>query len=114
MLRGVVELNAGKQAVGRRHPEHLLEALAEMGIEAVWNKVDLARLAVTTVEQPQDEADEIGILSHQCLARRGVEKVALAAEVAAWQKRRNAARCGIDWTFTRRDADRKMRRHYVS
>jgi hypothetical protein len=57
---------------------------------------------------------EIGILSHQCLARRGVEKAALAAEVAAWQKRRNAARCGIEWTFTRRDADRKMKRHYVS
>ena len=33
---------------------------------------------------------EIGILSHRCLARRGVEKAALAAEVAAWQKRRNA------------------------
>lgn len=57
---------------------------------------------------------EIGILSHQCLVRRGVEKAALAAEVAAWQKRRNAARCGIEWTFTRRDADRKMKRHYVS
>lgn len=57
---------------------------------------------------------EIGILSHQCLARRGGEQAALAAELAAWQKRRNAARCGIDWTFTRRDADRKMRRHYVS
>jgi hypothetical protein len=34
--------------------------------------------------------------------------------VAAWQKRRNAAQCGIDWSFTRRDADRKLSRHYVS
>ncbi len=57
---------------------------------------------------------EIGILSHQCLARRGIEKAALTAEVAAWQKRRNTARCGIEWTFTRRDADRKMGHHYVS
>jgi len=31
-----------------------------MGIEAVWNKVDLARVAGATIEQPQDEADEIG------------------------------------------------------
>jgi hypothetical protein len=34
--------------------------------------------------------------------------------VAAWQRRRNAAECGIEWTFTRKDADRKLRRHYVS
>jgi hypothetical protein len=34
--------------------------------------------------------------------------------VTAWQRRRNAARCGIEWTFTRRDADRKLSRHYVS
>ncbi len=58
---------------------------------------------------------EIGILSRQCLARCGSgEQNVLAAEVAAWQKRRNAAQYGIEWTFTRRDADRKMSCHYVS
>lgn len=57
---------------------------------------------------------EIGILQRQCLARCAAEPTTLAAEVAAWQRRRNAARCGIEWTFTRRDADRKLRRHYVS
>jgi hypothetical protein len=57
---------------------------------------------------------EIGVLQRQCLARCTAEPSALAREVAAWQKRRNAARCGIDWTFTRRDADRTLRRHYVS
>ena len=56
---------------------------------------------------------EIGVLQRQCLARCAAEPSALASEVAAWQRRRNAARCGIDWTFTRRDADRKMQRHYV-
>lgn len=57
---------------------------------------------------------EIGVLSRQCLARCGGGQDVLAAEVAAWQKRRNAAQCGIEWTFTRRDADRKMSCHYVS
>jgi hypothetical protein len=57
---------------------------------------------------------EIGILQRQCLARCAAEQTTLAAQVAAWQRRRNAARCGIEWTFTRRDADRKLRRHYVS
>jgi hypothetical protein len=36
------------------------------------------------------------------------------AEVAAWQQRRNAERRGIEGTFTRQDADRKLARHYVS
>jgi hypothetical protein len=57
---------------------------------------------------------EIGVLQRQCLARCVAEPSVLTSEVAAWQKRRNADRCGIDWTFTRRDADRKLRRHYVS
>jgi hypothetical protein len=57
---------------------------------------------------------EIGVLQRQCLARCAAEQATLATEVAAWQRRRNAARCGIEWTFTRRDADRKLSRHYVS
>jgi hypothetical protein len=56
---------------------------------------------------------EIGVLQRQCLARCAAERSLLASEVAAWQRRRNAARCGIEWTFTRRDADRKLGRHYV-
>jgi DDE superfamily endonuclease len=57
---------------------------------------------------------EIGVLQRQCLARCAAEQATLAVEVAAWQRRRNADRCGIEWTFTRRDADRKLSRHYVS
>ena len=57
---------------------------------------------------------EIGILDRQCLARRLHDRSTVAAEVAAWQHRRNAEHRGIDWTFTRQDADLKMKRHYVS
>lgn len=56
---------------------------------------------------------EIGILERQCLRRRLSDKVTLAAEVLAWQQRRNTERCGIQWSFTRQDADRKLGKHYV-
>lgn len=57
---------------------------------------------------------EIGILDRQCLARRLPDRATLVAEVQAWQKRRNDERRGIDWSFSRQDADAKMARHYVS
>lgn len=57
---------------------------------------------------------EIGILERQCLGRRLKDQATITLEVAAWQKRRNADHCGIVWSFTRQDADRKLGRHYVS
>jgi hypothetical protein len=57
---------------------------------------------------------EIGILERQCLGRRLKDRTTITLEVATWQQRRNADRCGIVWSFTRQDADRKLSRHYVS
>jgi hypothetical protein len=57
---------------------------------------------------------EIGILERQCLDRRLPDRATLVGEVDAWQNRRNAERRGIEWAFTRQDADKKMARHYVS
>jgi hypothetical protein len=57
---------------------------------------------------------EIGILDRQCLGRRLMDRATVNREVSAWQRRRNAQRHGIDWTFTRQDADRKLSPHYVS
>ena len=57
---------------------------------------------------------EIGIVDRQCLGRRLPNRTPLAAELAAWQQRRNAEGRGIAWTFTRQDAKRKMGQHYVS
>lgn len=57
---------------------------------------------------------EIGILERQCIDRRMPSETVLAAEVAAWQDRRNKAKAGIEWKFTRQDADKKLSRHYVS
>ena len=57
---------------------------------------------------------EIGILDRQCLNRRLADRATMTNEVDAWQRRRNAESRGIEWTFTRQDADRKLARHYVS
>lgn len=57
---------------------------------------------------------EIGILDRQCLDRRLPDRATMVSEVAAWQQHRNTERRGIEWTFTRQDADRKLAKHYVS
>jgi DDE superfamily endonuclease len=55
---------------------------------------------------------ELGILSRQCLKRRIANQEKLSMEVAAWEKRRNAADAKIDWRFTTEDARIKLKRLY--
>jgi hypothetical protein len=57
---------------------------------------------------------EIGILTRQCLDQRVGDRHNLIGLVAAWQRARNSAGIGIEWTFTRQDADWKLGRHYVT
>lgn len=57
---------------------------------------------------------EIGILERQCIGRRMANEAMLQSEVAQWQNRRKAERPGIEWTFSRQDADRKPGNHYVA
>jgi hypothetical protein len=57
---------------------------------------------------------EIGFLDRQGPDRCLPNRTLLAAELAAWQQRRNAEGRGIAWAFTRQDADRKMGQHHVS
>jgi len=54
------------------------------------------------------------VLSRQCLDRRVPDAATLAREVAAWQERRNAATCTVDWRFTATDARIKLKRLYQS
>ncbi|MHB1793647.1 MAG: IS630 family transposase [Acidobacteriaceae bacterium] len=57
---------------------------------------------------------EIGIMDRQCAGQRIATAEQLEAEVGQWQQQRNAAGRGIEWKFTRQDADLKLCRHYVS
>src|SRR5262245_10040922 len=55
---------------------------------------------------------EIRIMSQQCLERRLDWQTKLAAEVAAWQKRRNDKQVRAPWTFTVAVARQKLRKLY--
>ena len=55
---------------------------------------------------------EIGVLRSQCLDRRIATKVRLIAEVAAWERHRNASAARIQWMFTTYKARAKMGRAY--
>lgn len=57
---------------------------------------------------------EINIMNSQCLNRRLDSQPLIAAEVAAWEKKRNFAKARIHWTFTLAAARRKLRKLYPS
>jgi hypothetical protein len=46
---------------------------------------------------------EISVLTRQCLDRRMPNLRTVSREVSAWQKRRNSARCTIEWRVEIRD-----------
>lgn len=56
---------------------------------------------------------ELSILSRQCLGERrfGTARE-MDAQIAAWEKDRNARRCGTDWRFTTADARIKLKSLY--
>jgi hypothetical protein len=55
---------------------------------------------------------ELSILTKQCLDRRISNIQTLRREVAAWQRRLNASRKGVDWQFTTSKARIKLKRLY--
>ena len=54
---------------------------------------------------------ELSVLAGQCLSQRIPDKPTLIREVAAWEKRRNAAHVTVDWQFTTADARIKLKRY---
>src|ERR671912_748443 len=55
---------------------------------------------------------EIGVLKGQCLDRRIETRARLEAEIAAWERDRNAAGARISWMFTTAKARAKMGQAY--
>jgi hypothetical protein len=55
---------------------------------------------------------EIGVLRGQCLDRRIGERKQLVADIAAWERQRNAARARVKWMFTTERARIKLARAY--
>ena len=57
---------------------------------------------------------EISVMDEDCTDRRIGGIGMLANEVAAWTKRRNENKKKINWKFTKKIADGKMSKYYVS
>jgi hypothetical protein len=57
---------------------------------------------------------ELSVLARQCLDRRIPDAERLTREVAAWEKRRNAAAVRVDWQFTTTDARVRLKKLYPS
>lgn len=55
---------------------------------------------------------EIGVLARQCLDRRIPDRQTLCREIAAWQRRRNAAGAAVTWLFGIEQARAKLGRVY--
>jgi len=55
---------------------------------------------------------EIGVLRGQCLDRHIGERQRLVAEIAAWERQRNAAGARVKWMFTTERARTKLARAY--
>src|ERR1019366_8103464 len=59
MLRGVMEYDPSQQGSRLADTQHLLKALAEMGVEIVHDQMDAARLGVDVFEQVLDKGNEV-------------------------------------------------------
>ena len=57
---------------------------------------------------------EISVMDTECTNRRIPNKKKLTDEVHAWCVDRNQRKRKIDWRFTKKDADRKLGKHYVT
>lgn len=57
---------------------------------------------------------EISVMDIECTDRRMGDIGMLTNEVAAWTKRRNENKKKINWKFTKKIADEKMSKYYVS
>lgn len=57
---------------------------------------------------------EINMMDRECLARRIGQADVIEKEIACWSKERNKKRKKIQWSFTRKQADKKLSKYYVA
>ncbi len=57
---------------------------------------------------------EINMMDRECLDRRIGEGDVLEREVECWARQRNKANKKITWSFTKKQADRKLSKYYVA
>jgi len=53
-------------------------------------------------------------MDKECLAGRIGDASVMEREIAYWSQQRNKAKKKIQWSFTRKDADKKLSKYYVA
>jgi hypothetical protein len=57
---------------------------------------------------------EINMMDRECLDRRIGQANVLERELACWSHQRNSTNKRINWSFTRKQADKKLSKYYVA
>ena len=57
---------------------------------------------------------EINVMDIECTGRRFESRESLEKEIGVWAAKRNAQRKKIEWGFNRKQADRKLSKHYTT
>lgn len=57
---------------------------------------------------------EINMLEEECIGRKIPTEKELKNEIKAWELRANTRKKKINWSFTKRDAYKKLNKHYVA
>lgn len=57
---------------------------------------------------------EINVMDKECLDRRIGQEEVLKNQLKQWTEQRNKAKKKIEWTFTKKNADKKLSKHYVA
>jgi len=57
---------------------------------------------------------EINMMDRECLNRRIGQPEVLEREIQCWAQQRNKASKKINWSFTKKQADRKLSKYYVA
>lgn len=57
---------------------------------------------------------EINVMDRQCTGGRIETKEKLESNIMSWSNDRNQKKCKIEWSFTSKQADNKLSKHYVA
>ena len=91
----------------------IIETFCAKESERILNKIEFCHTPVHASWLNMAEI-EIGILERECLNRRIANEKEMVDEIKAWTESKNKQKMKINWSFTKRDAYKKLSRKYVS
>lgn len=91
----------------------IIETFSAKEAERILNKIEFCHTPVHASWLNMAEI-EIGILEKECLNRRIADEKKMIDEINAWTASKNKDKMKINWSFTKRDAYKKLSQRYVS